>query len=194
MSNVNHPDHYVSGQYECIDVMQSVFGTEATLNFCLLNAFKYLWRNGKKETDNNDVEKAEWYLNKMTEIINRVNDDDNDPYKYGIHFGDVYAFEASFEDTKDLMDFLINKIENSDTKDVEEEVTEKDEDIEDFLRGFGKKETEDEYEEIREIAEEVGKKFYMVYESLMKAGFDKNQAYGLTREWFGERITDAKNS
>ena len=30
---VNHPEHY-NNKYECIDVMEDVFGQEATFNFC----------------------------------------------------------------------------------------------------------------------------------------------------------------
>lgn len=64
--NVNHPSHYAEGKYECIDVMQDVFGNEATDNFCLCNAFKYIWRAHKKN-GLEDVKKAVWYLNKYIE-------------------------------------------------------------------------------------------------------------------------------
>lgn len=64
-SAVSHPPHYAGGKYECIEVMREVFGEEATKNFCLLNAFKYLWRCGKKhESPDEDINKAIWYLNK----------------------------------------------------------------------------------------------------------------------------------
>ena len=63
--NVNHPSHY-TGKYECIDVMQDVFGNEATDNFCLCNAFKYIWR-ARKKNGLEDVKKAVWYLNKYIE-------------------------------------------------------------------------------------------------------------------------------
>ena len=63
--NVNHPSHY-TGRYECIDVMHDVFGNEATDNFCLCNAFKYIWRANKKN-GLEDVKKAVWYLNKYIE-------------------------------------------------------------------------------------------------------------------------------
>ena len=42
---VNRPAHYTSGGIECIDAMQAAFGAEAVKNFCLCNAFKYLWRH-----------------------------------------------------------------------------------------------------------------------------------------------------
>ena len=65
--NVNHPSHYCTGKYECIDVMLEVFGKEAVQNFCRLNAFKYLYRSDRKNGIE-DINKALWYLNKFVEI------------------------------------------------------------------------------------------------------------------------------
>lgn len=70
---VNHPDHYQGNGLECIDVMLAVFGKEATQNFCLLNAFKYLYRCNKKGKKNEDINKAIWYLNKYNDIENFKN-------------------------------------------------------------------------------------------------------------------------
>lgn len=67
--NVNHPSHY-TGKYECIDVMQDVFGDNATDNFCLCNAFKYIWR-ARKKNGLEDVKKAIWYLNKYLELTEK---------------------------------------------------------------------------------------------------------------------------
>ena len=64
---INHPARYKSGKFECIDVMQDVFGTDAVKNFCILNAFKYIWRSEKKNGIE-DMKKAVWYLNKYIEI------------------------------------------------------------------------------------------------------------------------------
>lgn len=33
--NVNHPSHYETGNFECIDVMVETQGEEATKNFCV---------------------------------------------------------------------------------------------------------------------------------------------------------------
>lgn len=46
---VNHPAHYTSGGIECIDAMQAAFGAEVVKDFCLCNAFKYLWRHRNKK-------------------------------------------------------------------------------------------------------------------------------------------------
>lgn len=65
--NVNHPSHYETGKFECIDVMIETQGVEAVKNFCLCNAFKYLYRhNGKNGVE--DIKKAKWYIDKYLEL------------------------------------------------------------------------------------------------------------------------------
>ena len=64
---INHPSRYAGGKYECIDIMLDVFGEEAVKDFCLLNAFKYIWRQEKKGGVQ-DTKKAVWYLNKYIEL------------------------------------------------------------------------------------------------------------------------------
>lgn len=60
---VNHPSRYnQNGGIECIDAMVQVFGQEATNNFAVLNAFKYIWRH-KDKNGKQDIDKAIWYLN-----------------------------------------------------------------------------------------------------------------------------------
>ena len=61
---VNRPAHYTSGGIECIDAMTAAFGTEAVKDFCLCNAFKYLWRHRNKNGVE-DLKKARWYLNRL---------------------------------------------------------------------------------------------------------------------------------
>lgn len=66
---VNHPSHYATGKFECIDVMAEAIGLEDTKGFCLCNAFKYIYRCAKKNEDiREDVKKAIWYLNKFLEL------------------------------------------------------------------------------------------------------------------------------
>lgn len=65
--NVTLPKHYnvhPSG-VECIEITQH-------MNFCLGNAFKYLWRSGLKSDDAvEDLKKAIWYINKEIERISQ---------------------------------------------------------------------------------------------------------------------------
>lgn len=66
---VEHPEHYTYGKYECIDVMTEVFGADEVADFCICNAFKYLFRcQHKHEAPIEDVKKAVWYLNKYLSI------------------------------------------------------------------------------------------------------------------------------
>ena len=61
---VNRPAHYTSGGIECIDAMTAAFGDEAVKDFCLCNAFKYLWRHRNKNGVE-DLKKARWYLHRL---------------------------------------------------------------------------------------------------------------------------------
>lgn len=62
VDNVNHPKHYEgSTSLECIECMRVTFGDKAVHNFCLCNAFKYLWRY-KNKNGAEDIKKAKWYL------------------------------------------------------------------------------------------------------------------------------------
>ena len=65
---VNHPAHYELARYECIEVMEEVFGADALKNYCLIAAFKYLWRCNRKGKKTEDIKKANWYLNKYIEL------------------------------------------------------------------------------------------------------------------------------
>ena len=74
----DHPDHYNRGGIECIDAMESAFGRESLISFCLLNAFKYIWRAREKESFVKDITKAIWYLEKILET-EEYNGDETDP-------------------------------------------------------------------------------------------------------------------
>ena len=65
---VNHPYHYTQSKFECIDVMDGIFGVENVKSFCLCNAFKYLFRCKHKNNTVEDIKKAIWYLNKYIQL------------------------------------------------------------------------------------------------------------------------------
>lgn len=66
--DVTNPSYY-RGNIECIDIMEEQFGIEMVKSFCLCNAFKYLYRCMQKhETPDDDIGKANWYLNKWIEL------------------------------------------------------------------------------------------------------------------------------
>lgn len=57
-STVNHPKHYVSDPcgVEAIEIT-------SLLPACISNATKYIWREGKKDSSLQELEKALWYIN-----------------------------------------------------------------------------------------------------------------------------------
>ena len=68
--NVNHPAHYETGKFECIEVMIETQGVEAVKHFCQCNAFKYLYR-AKRKNGLEDMKKAIWYMNKYVELCEK---------------------------------------------------------------------------------------------------------------------------
>jgi len=68
---VNHPDHYggESNPYEAIKVIEAW-----DLNFHLGNVVKYISRAGKKSKNSvEDLKKAEWYLSRYVQFIQKTN-------------------------------------------------------------------------------------------------------------------------
>ena len=62
MNDAINPNHYTKEcSLECIDVMRATFGLRAVIDFCLCNAFKYMWRY-KNKNGVEDLNKASWYL------------------------------------------------------------------------------------------------------------------------------------
>lgn len=70
MDVVNHPTHYETGNFECIEVMEETQGREAVMNFCICNAFKYLYRHGRKNGIE-DIKKAKWYIEKYIALAEK---------------------------------------------------------------------------------------------------------------------------
>lgn len=64
-----NPEHYKQQcSLECIDTMIMVFGAKHTAEYCVTNAYKYVWRH-KFKNKLEDLKKAEWYLNKFDELV-----------------------------------------------------------------------------------------------------------------------------
>jgi hypothetical protein len=64
--NRTTPDHYKKGKMEVWEMMIEIWGKEAFIDFCEMNAFKYRMRLGNKpgEPIEEDLKKAQWYENK----------------------------------------------------------------------------------------------------------------------------------
>ena len=170
-NNVNHPEHYKNGAYECIDVMLDVFGLEAVNHFCQLNAFKYLWRNEHKN-GMEDIQKAIWYLKKIEEL-NEEGDMPTEGSKYNVVFGRIND-EGEFEEIENL-----NEIADMFFKEVEE--TEED-----------AKDVSEKHERLLSI-EKVAELMYERYIGFLGAGFEKNQAFALTRDWWQRELKGYSN-
>lgn len=71
-NNVSNPKHYCgSVSLECIDVMRVSYGDIAVGNFCICNAFKYMWRY-KNKNGREDLDKAHWYLEYVENLIHEM--------------------------------------------------------------------------------------------------------------------------
>lgn len=64
---VNHPPHYTRGGIECIDAIEASMSAEEFAGYLKGNVMKYLWRYRNKGRETEDLSKARWYLNKLTE-------------------------------------------------------------------------------------------------------------------------------
>lgn len=60
--NVNHPPHYNQGPVECIDYIRQVLGLEGFIAYCRGNAIKYQHRAAYKGNFEEDLAKANWYM------------------------------------------------------------------------------------------------------------------------------------
>ena len=98
---VNHPGHYKTGNYECIEVMKEVFGEEAVKDFCKMNAFKYIWRSDRKNGDE-DLKKAKWYLDTylLSETLNDT--EPSEPEEECLDFEKI--LRKAFVQLVDIMD------------------------------------------------------------------------------------------
>jgi hypothetical protein len=65
---VNHPSHYNQGKREVIEEMRLMFGDEDVKAFCKLNAYKYMRRADYKGKKEEDLAKAEWYMDYLDEM------------------------------------------------------------------------------------------------------------------------------
>lgn len=71
---VNKPSHY-AGQYkdiECMDAQRSMLGDNAFLDHCRATIMSYLWRLPTKENSCQDAKKAQFYMNKIVDILSEL--------------------------------------------------------------------------------------------------------------------------
>lgn len=70
---VNHPSHYTHGGIECIDAITSALSSyeDSVDSWLVGQVIKYLWRAPLKGKYEEDIKKAQFYLNRLVEKINK---------------------------------------------------------------------------------------------------------------------------
>ena len=70
---VNHPSHYMHGGVECIDAITSALSSyeDSVDSWLVGQVIKYLWRAPLKGKYEEDIKKAQFYLNRLVEKINK---------------------------------------------------------------------------------------------------------------------------
>ena len=82
---VNHTKHYNNYDVEVVDMMEKIWGTKATMEWCKMTAYKYRMRMGTKPGENDspeamknklleDFNKEQWYLKKADELKSKLLD------------------------------------------------------------------------------------------------------------------------
>ncbi len=122
---INHPSHYQKNGRECIDVMIEKFGTEAVINFCECNEFKYLWRAGLKEGNSAETDraKAAWYRKKAEELKGNTLSSEIVPLFEDVAQGFAESIERANEAYREFTEQLPDLMESicqQEEKEVEE--------------------------------------------------------------------------
>ena len=70
---VNHPSHYTFGGVECIDAITSALSSykDSVDSWLVGQVIKYLWRAPLKGKYEEDIKKAQFYLNRLVEKIDK---------------------------------------------------------------------------------------------------------------------------
>ncbi len=66
---VSHPSHYNQGSVECLDAIRSQLTAEEYRGFLRGTIVRYLWRLNHKGNPKQDARKAEFYLKRLTELL-----------------------------------------------------------------------------------------------------------------------------
>ena len=68
---VNSPSHYKTGSIECIDALNECMNFEQFRGYLRGNCLKYLWRYEYKGKPLEDLQKSQWYLNKLIKLYEK---------------------------------------------------------------------------------------------------------------------------
>jgi len=70
---VHNPAHYNTGSIECIEAIEESMSSVAFKGYLKGNCMKYLWRYEYKGKQVQDLQKAGWYLQKLTAMVTEEN-------------------------------------------------------------------------------------------------------------------------
>jgi|TARA_R110000787_G_scaffold72581_4_gene161792 hypothetical protein len=70
---VGAPKHYNSGNIECIEAIEESMSSHAFKGYLKGNCMKYLWRYDYKGKQVEDLQKAGWYLRRLTDMVTEEN-------------------------------------------------------------------------------------------------------------------------
>lgn len=68
---VNSPPHYLEGGIECIDYIRAKMTKDECIGYLKGCIFKYLSRANFKGNHVQDCKKAQWYMNKLVEVLDK---------------------------------------------------------------------------------------------------------------------------
>lgn len=66
---VNHPSHYTTGTIECIEAIKASMTPEEFKGFLKGNVMKYVFRYRLKGKPLQDLQKAQWYMDRLIEEV-----------------------------------------------------------------------------------------------------------------------------
>ncbi len=66
---VGSPRHYNTGNIECIEAIEESMSSVAFKGYLKGNCIKYLWRYDYKGKQVEDLQKAAWYLQRLTTMV-----------------------------------------------------------------------------------------------------------------------------
>lgn len=73
---VYRPEYYASGNLECIDWIEAELTPEEFRGYLKGTVMKYLWRHENKENPVMDLGKAGWYINKLKEHFEKLQNEE----------------------------------------------------------------------------------------------------------------------
>jgi len=65
---VNKPPHYNKGEIECINAIEASMTKEEFAGYLKGNVVKYVWRYNDKGKPKEDLDKSNWYLERLRKL------------------------------------------------------------------------------------------------------------------------------